>query len=266
MFPLKTMEDEIVDDYVDEVGEVEDEVRDVLREMLDVDDDQVPTTLVQQKISSIVTYEGHSIYKSTLVSQLNGNPLLSKDRLTRVRNSIYFNNNDDYLTATSSSTTMLLGLGSDVGVYFKQRTSTMLTSAVKVAQKRTRANLLKEGRPISCVSGGDEGKWMLGRVQKIRRRSGTKWGLSRQPIDLHNKPHVKYGKKGYSQPTLMVLLQWFISAPGRFKFKYEHTDCFWIDVEAIISTVTLSRDPLTKVYEIDHVDGMALDEFVARQT
>lgn len=68
----------------------------------------------------------------------------------------------------------------------------------------------------------------------------------------------------------MVLLQWFISAPKRFKFKYEHTDCFWrgfwIDVEAIISTVTLSRDPLTKVYEIDHVDGIALDEFVARQT
>ena len=86
-------------------------------------------------------------------------------------------------------------------------------SAVKAAQKRTRANLHKEGRPISCVSGGDEGKWMLGRVQKIRRRSGTKWGLSRQPIDLQNKPHVKYGKKGYSQPTLMVLLQWFISAP-----------------------------------------------------
>ena len=38
------IKDEIVDDYVDEVGEVED---DVLREMLDVDDDQVPTTLVQ---------------------------------------------------------------------------------------------------------------------------------------------------------------------------------------------------------------------------
>ena len=103
------------------------------------------------------------------------------------------------------------------------------------------------------MSGGDEGKWMLGRVQKIRRRSGTKWVFSWQPVDLQNKSQVKYGKKGYSQPTLMVLLQWFISAPGRFKFKYEHTYCFWIDVEAIISTVTLSRDPLTSVYEIDHV-------------
>ena len=37
------------------------------------------------------------------------------------------------------------------------------------------------------------------------------------------------------------------------------------NVEAIISTVILSRDPLTKVYEIDHVDGMAMDVFVARQ-
>ena len=64
----------------------------------------------------------------------------------------------------------------------------------------------------------------------------------------------------------MVLLQWFISPPGRFKFKYEHTDSFWIVVETVIFTVTLSRDPLTKVHEIDHVDGMIPDEFVARQT
>ena len=105
-----------------------------------------------------------------------------------MRNSIYFNNSNNYLTAASSSTTMLLGLGSDIGVNFKQRTSTMLTSAVKAAQKRTRANLFKEGRLISCMSRGDEGIWMLGRVHKNRRRSGTKWRLSRQPFDLQNKP------------------------------------------------------------------------------
>ena len=154
MFPLETMQDEIVDSYMDEVGEVEDEVRDVPRKMLEIDDDQVPTTHVQENISPIVTYQGHSIYKSTLVFQLNENPFLSNDRLTWVRNSIFFSNNNNYLTATLSSTTMLLGLGLNVGVYFKQRTSTMLTSAVKAAQKRTKANLLKEGRPISCVSGG----------------------------------------------------------------------------------------------------------------
>ena len=39
---------------------------------------------------------------------------------------------------------------------------------------------------------------------------------------------------------------------------------FLIDIETIISTVTLSRDSLNKVYEIDHVDGMTLDEFVTR--
>ena len=70
---------------------------------------------------------------------------------------------------------------------------------------------------------------------------------------------------GFNLPTLIVLLQWFISAPGRFKFTYKHTDCFWIDVEAIVSMITLNGDSLTKIYEIDHVDGMALDEFVARQ-
>ena len=135
-------------------------------------------------------------------SPVHGSIDQSKDRLTWVRNSIYFNDNDDYLVVASSFTTMLLGIGSNVGVYFKQRTSTMLTSTVKAAQKRTRANLLKEGRPISCVSGGDEGKWMLGCVQKIRRRLGMKWGLSRQSIDLQLKPHVKYGKIEYSQPSV----------------------------------------------------------------
>ena len=127
--------------------------------------------------------------------------------------------------------------------------------------------LVGESHNKLCEWGG-WGKWMLGRVQKIKRLLRIKkWSGDFQG----NPPTFKtstceYGRKGYSQPSLMVLLQWFISAPWRFKFKHEHTGCFWIDVEAIISTVTLSSEPFTKVYEIDHVDGMALDKFVARKT
>ena len=69
-------------------------------------------------IQLVVTYEGHTIYKSTLVSQLNGNHFLSEDRLTRVRNSIYFNNANDYIATSSSTSLMMLGLGSDCGVLF----------------------------------------------------------------------------------------------------------------------------------------------------
>jgi hypothetical protein len=37
-----------------------------------------------QKIVPIVEYSGNVIFKSTLVSQFNGNSFLSKDRLTKV--------------------------------------------------------------------------------------------------------------------------------------------------------------------------------------
>ncbi|KAL3692992.1 hypothetical protein R1sor_006643 [Riccia sorocarpa] len=44
-----------------------------------------------KKFDPMVSYDGHSMYKATLVSQLVGNPTLSKDRLTRIKQSIYFN-------------------------------------------------------------------------------------------------------------------------------------------------------------------------------
>ena len=75
-------------------------------------------TIPKDKVIPFVEFTRHKIFKSTLVSQLNSNPFLSKDRLTRIRNSIYFNNLDDYINASSSTETMLLELGMDCGVYF----------------------------------------------------------------------------------------------------------------------------------------------------
>ncbi|KAL2632184.1 hypothetical protein R1flu_016870 [Riccia fluitans] len=45
-----------------------------------------------RKVDSMVSYEGHEMYKASLVSLLVGNPTLSKDRLTRIKQSVYFNN------------------------------------------------------------------------------------------------------------------------------------------------------------------------------
>ncbi|KAL2608559.1 hypothetical protein R1flu_027132 [Riccia fluitans] len=39
----------------------------------------------------MVSYEGHEMYKASLVSLLVGNPTLSKDRLTCIKQSVYFN-------------------------------------------------------------------------------------------------------------------------------------------------------------------------------
>jgi hypothetical protein len=73
-----------------------------------------------------------------LISQLNGNLFLLKDRLTRVRNSIYFNNADAYCFAAESYKTCLLGLESDCRVY-------SVTGDVKNPMLGIRRNLLLEG-------------------------------------------------------------------------------------------------------------------------
>ncbi|KAL2610848.1 hypothetical protein R1flu_022540 [Riccia fluitans] len=44
-----------------------------------------------RKVDPMVSYEGHEMYKASLVSLLVGNPILSKDRLTRIKQSVYFN-------------------------------------------------------------------------------------------------------------------------------------------------------------------------------
>ena len=53
-----------------------------------------------------------------MVSQLNGISFLSKDQLTRVRNSINFNNADDYTTTSSSTSLMMFGLGYCGGFFY----------------------------------------------------------------------------------------------------------------------------------------------------
>ena len=79
---------------------------------------------------------------------------------------------------------------------------------------------------------------MLGRVQIFLKAVMNEVGIFKA---THRPSEQTTGEV----PTFMVLLQWFISTPERFKFKYKDTNSFWIDVEAIISAVTVSRDPLT---------------------
>jgi hypothetical protein len=193
------------------------------------------------------------------VSELNGNPYLSKDRLTRVRNSIYFNNAEDYLSAASSNSMMLLGLGSDCGVFFLHSANLNTTSAVKAAKRKRCCG--KKGSPSNISAGGDSGTWWVGRVHKIRKRVGTKWGICRNPVDLLNKP-AGSGKKVASNYIVMVLLNWFQIVPGHFKYKYTGSDSQWIDLEAVISIVSMTYNSRTNVYMLDDTDAQGLEEFV----
>jgi hypothetical protein len=114
------------------------EARDVICTMLDNHESQVQDIASPEKVIPFVEYDGNVIYKSTLVSQLNGNPFLSKDRLIRVRNFVYFNNSKEYMKAANASNTCFLGLGSDCVVYMLQRSSTRKSQVSKAVGKRGR--------------------------------------------------------------------------------------------------------------------------------
>lgn len=74
------------------------------------------------------------------------------------------------------------------------------------------------------------------------------------------------GKKVSSKPEYQVMLNWFKSAPGRNKFKYEVTDTQWIDVDSIICIVALSFNSTSNVYTLDENDRNVLDEFVSKNS
>jgi hypothetical protein len=158
------LEDDLVfDDGPDEVPVLERECRDAITEMLDEVElpaaiDKDPADLVE-KFEPTNEYSGKVIFKSTLVSELNGNPFLSKNRLIRIRNSIYFNNAEDYLNAANSSFSCSLGLGSDCGVYFVQKSSLNTTSAVQTVRKGSRNSSSRSGDPTNVSAGIDSRSW-----------------------------------------------------------------------------------------------------------
>jgi hypothetical protein len=147
----------VFDDGVDPLVLAESERRDAIADMLN-DHEPLPSTEGQgsnnkNPISRVVEYVGKFIFKSTLVSELNGNPFLSKDRLTHIRNFIYFNNAEYYLSAASSQNSCLMGLGSDCGVFFVTRSDVGTSSAVNVARKKNRGGSVQKGSPTN-ISGG----------------------------------------------------------------------------------------------------------------
>ena len=75
-------EEDVMDDGVPAMMVVESETRDIIGEMLNAHEEQVRGVPVPTKVEAFVEFDGYKIFKSTLVGQLNGNPFLSKDKLT----------------------------------------------------------------------------------------------------------------------------------------------------------------------------------------
>ena len=167
-----TIGDDVDEDGAEHSAVLEQETHDAIIDLLNRAEVQVSTVVTDEKIKPTMEVDGHCIYKSTLVYQLNGNNFLSKDKLTRIKHTIQFNNHDNCMQSGLSLGTGLLCIGSNCGVHFVQRITTRLSSTVRFAAKR------KRGRPSSASASGtatnilnavDEGPWWMGRVQAMRQ-------------------------------------------------------------------------------------------------
>ena len=116
--PEGVMENKVVEEIVLPLPISEDETQHDISNMLYYEELLGGSKTAIMKLCRWVEYDGHKIFKATLVSQLNVNSFLSKDMLPQVKMSIYLNNNDDCMNASSSPTSKLVELAYDVGVSF----------------------------------------------------------------------------------------------------------------------------------------------------
>jgi hypothetical protein len=102
---------------------------------------------------------------------------------------------------------------------------------------------------------------LQGRVQAMRWRDGKQFGVLGQAVDLLARTEESR-RRNPNNPLIEVMLQYYRKYPGRNKFKYDHTDSKWIDVDCIISTVTMSYNSTNEVYTLDRNDSEQLSKFV----
>jgi hypothetical protein len=136
--------------------------------------------------------------------------------------------------------------------------SRAMGSAAKATKNHSHMGRL--GGPHSVPVAASSGTWWLGRVQKMRHKVGSRWGISQQPIDLLNRGGGTSNSHGSTQ--IQVLLNWFPKARVHLKFKYNGSDSQWIDVDSIISTITLSYCCVSAIYTLDQNNANSLNLFV----
>ncbi|KAL2642490.1 hypothetical protein R1flu_010077 [Riccia fluitans] len=107
---------------------------------------------------------------------------------------------------------------------------------------------------------GQTNQVWFGRVQKIRMKYNGKWGKSRSEIDLLDRP-VAQSSEGC---CCQVLFNWYSPIPrSRIKFTYDNTQLQWIDLESVITIVSLKMERSVRVlWILDSKDKGRVDEFV----
>lgn len=126
----------------------------------------------RKTIKPVVDLDGKDMFKACLVSQLNGNPTLSKHRLTIVRNGVYFRRDGK---APQKGVSIGFGIGSDCGVSFER-------NSIPPTKHTTR-----KGVSRSTKQGVYYGTWYIGRVQMIRKKDGNRVFDYHNDIDLFDR-------------------------------------------------------------------------------
>ncbi|KAL3687374.1 hypothetical protein R1sor_013683 [Riccia sorocarpa] len=189
-------ESELEDDGADDLAVAGHETKHIMSEVfheLCSDEQEV------MMFDPMVSYDGHSIYKATLVSQLVGNPTLSKDRLTRIKQAIYFNGVKQK-ARVDGVPVCILDIGSDCAVFFKSENT----------RRSTRSNRRRTANALS-------NEVWIGRVQKIRRKYNGKWGKTRTEVDLLDSPVGTSGEGCICQVYHPVT----VGFNAQFRFQYD---------------------------------------------
>ena len=61
------------------------------------------------------------------------------------------------------------------------------------------------------------------------------------------------------------MMQYYRMHLGCDKFIYDHTNSKWIDVDCIISTMTMGYNATNDAYTLDRIDAEELEEFVTKR-
>ena len=219
---------QLINDQV-EVAGLESELRHVL---VDVLDEHEGCQVVSNSVLPYVEFEGAKIYKSTLVSQLNGNLTLSKDRLTRIKSGIIYTE-EKVKTLANRDTLLKLGCACSV-VFFN-------TPEVQTVKKRGRPRL---SAPTKM--------WFLGRVYRMRRKIINRWVEYRNPVDLLDRPN-----------NVEVGLYWYQKS-AELKWSYDLTNHTMVELDTVIVLANLRYDAKANTYKLHPSDEKVFNDFITK--
>ena len=81
-------------------------------------------------------------------------------------------------------------------------------------------------------------------------------------VHFHLAQMEESGRRNPNNSHIEVMLQYYQKHLGHNNFKYDHTNSKWIDVDYVISIITMSYNSTNEVYTLDRNDSEQLSKFV----